>query len=256
MRTEILKEIGLTESETKVYMALLELGDSTRGEIVNRAGIAGSKVYEILEKLQEKSLISIYIQNKVKHFKPTNPKQILGYLEDKKQQIVKTENEIKLILPNLLSLYGSSKKEQEVELISGLKGLELIFKEQIEIMNKGDTCYVIGGTKGVDEEVVQAFFEKVHIWRKEKGIKTKMLFNIKQKESTEKLYSSKKYPDTITRYIQHTSSVAINIYKDRTIIIIFGKKIDAISIKSTDVANSFIEYFKLLWYSSKNKKAS
>ncbi|MBS3144358.1 hypothetical protein J4208_02120 [Candidatus Woesearchaeota archaeon] len=252
MRTEILKEIGLTESETKVYLALLELGDSTRGEIVNKSGISGSKVYEILEKLQGKGLVSIYMQNNIKHFKPTNPKQILGYLEDKKQQISRTEAEVKSILPNLLSLYGSSKEEQEVELISGLKGLELIFKEQIEAMHKGDTCYVIGGTKGVDEEIVQAFFEKVHIWRREKGIKTKMLFNLSQKESTEQLYSSKKYPDTTTRYIQHTSPVAINVYKNKTIIIIFGRKMSAISIKSADVAKSFIEYFNLLWTSSKS----
>lgn len=247
MKTEILKGIGLTESEIKVYLALLELGDSTRGDIVNKSGIAGSKVYEILEKLQEKSLVSIYIKDKIKHFKPTSPQQILNYLDDKKQQISEIEKEATSILPNLLKLYSSSKEEQEVELINGLKGLELIFKEQIGLMNKGETCYVIGGTKGVDEEVIQAFFEKVHLWREEKGIKTKMLFNSTQKESTEKLYSTKKYRNTTTKYIQHTSPVAINIYKDRTIIIIFGKTITAIHIKSKDVANSFMEYFNLLW---------
>jgi sugar-specific transcriptional regulator TrmB len=251
MKIEILKEIGLTDSESKVYLALLELGDSTRGDIVNKSGIAGSKVYEVLGKLQEKGLASIYIKNKVKHFKPTNPKQIFGYLEDRKQQIVKIEREAKSILPNLLALYSTSKEEQKVELISGLKGLELIFKEQIELLKKGETCFVIGGTKGIDEEIIQAFFEKVHIWREQKGIKTKMLFNTIQKKSTEKLYSSKKYPNTKTRYIQHTSPVAINIYKNRTIIIIFDKKINAIHIKSQDVANSFIEYFSLLWNARK-----
>ncbi len=251
MRTEILREIGLTDSETRVYLSLLELGDSTRGELVNRSGIAGSKIYEILEKLQNKGLASIYIKNKVKHFKPTNPKQILGYLEDKKQQISKIEKEARSILPNLLTLYSASKGEQEIELISGQKGLEIIFKEQVELLKKGETCFVIGGTKGVDEEIVQAFFEKVHIWREKKGIKTKMLFNLRQKESTKRLYSSKKYPATKTKYIQHTSPVAINIYKDRTVIIIFGNKINSIHIKSQDVANSFIEYFNLLWSSAK-----
>ncbi len=245
MRTAILKEIGLTDSETKVYLALLELRESTRGEIVNRSGIAGSKVYEILEKLQEKSLVSIYIQNKVKHFKAANPKQILGYLEDKKQQIVNTENEVKSILPNLLSLYSSSKEDQEVELISGLKGLEILFKEQIDRLKKGETCYVIGGHREIEEKVVQAFFKKVHVWRKEKGIKTKMLFNKNQKASIEKLYAS--YPGTQTKYIEHTSPVAINIYNDKTIIIVFGKKITAVIITSLDVAKSFMEYFNLLW---------
>lgn len=55
------------------------------------------------------------------------------------------------------------------------------------------------------------------------------------------------YPSTEIKYIEHTSPVAINIYNDRTIIIIFGKSVNAINIKSRDVANSFIEYFKLLW---------
>ena len=84
MEMNILKEIGLSESEKKVYLTLLELGDSTRGDIVNKSGVTGSKVYELLEKLQEKGLVSIYIKEKVKHFKPTNPKQLLNYIEDKK----------------------------------------------------------------------------------------------------------------------------------------------------------------------------
>ena len=74
-----------------------------------------------------------------------------------------------------------------------------------------------------------------------------MLFNIAQKESTEKLYSNKKFPSTTTRYIKHTSPVAINVYKDRTVIIIFSKDISSVYIKSQEVANSFKEYFDLLW---------
>ena len=83
---QILKELGLSQSEIRVYLALLELGDSTRSDIVNKSGIAGSKVYDILEKLKDKGLISIYDQNKVRHFKPINPKQILNYVEEKKDE--------------------------------------------------------------------------------------------------------------------------------------------------------------------------
>ncbi len=247
MERDILREIGLSESEKKVYLTLLDLGDSTRGDIVNKSKIAGSKIYEILQKLQEKGLASVYIKNKIKHFKPTNPKQILNYLEQKKEKIFEIEKQANFLLPNLLAKYNSSKEEQEVELLSGLKGLEIIFREQIDLLNKGEVCYVIGGTKGSEEEIIQAFFEKIHVLREKKKINTKMLFNLKQKKSTEKLYSSKKYPKTTTKYIEHASPVAINIYKDRTVIIIFGKEITSIYIKSQDVANSFLEYFNLLW---------
>ena len=254
MKEEILNKIGLTESEKKVYLALLELGDSTRGDIVNKSGVTGSKVYELLEKLQEKGLVSLYIKDKVKHFKPTNPSQILNYIEEKKREIVDIEKQAKMLLPTLLSKFNSSKEDQEVELITGMRGLEVIFREQVDELSKGETCYVIGGTWGTEdtqEELVQGFFEKIHLMREEKGIKTKMLFNINQKESTQKLYSSKKYPNTSTRYIEHGAPVAINVYKDRTIILIFSKRITSVYIKSNDVANSFLEYFNLLWKQAK-----
>lgn len=255
MNERIFEEIGLTEAEKRVYLALLELGDSTRSEIVNKSQVAGSKIYELLEKLQEKGLASIYIKNKVKHFKPTNPEQILNYLEEKKEKIKKIEEQTKSIIPVLLSKYNSSKEDQEVELITGIKGLEIIFREQIDILKKGETCYVIGGTWGtgdIEETIIQAFFEKIHLMREQKKIKTKMLFNHSQKQTTQKLYSHKKYPSTQTRYLEHTSPVAINTYKDRTAIIIFGKKISSIHIKSKDVANSFKEYFNLLWKTAKS----
>jgi sugar-specific transcriptional regulator TrmB len=254
MNDSILREIGLSESEKKVYLSLLELGDSTRGNLVNKSGVAGSKIYELLEKLQEKGLVSIYQKNKVKHFKPTNPKQILNYVENKKKAILDLEKQTQSILPSLLLKYNSSKEDQEVELITGMKGLEVLFREQVDALKKGETCYVIGGTWGTgddEESIVQSFFEKIHMMREKKKIKTKMLFNIKQKDTTEKLYSSKLYPSTDTKFIEHTSPVAINVYNNRTIIIIFGKKISSIYIKSQDVANSFIEYFNLLWGPSK-----
>lgn len=244
---EVLLELGLTPSEIKVYLALLELGDSTRSNIVNKSGIAGSKVYDVLEKLKDKSLVSIYDQNRVRHFKPVNPSQILNYIEAKREKINKIELETKLIIPTLLLKFNSSSKKQEVELLNGLKGLEILFKEQIEILNAGETCYVIGGTKGTQEGPIVAFFQKIHALREKKKIKTKMLYNVSQKSTTQKFYSSQKYFHTETRYIKHTSPVAINVYKDRTVIIVFSDEITAIHIKSEDVAQSFKEYFNILW---------
>jgi len=249
----LLKEIGLTDSEKKVYLALLKLGISTRNNIVKESGIAGSKVYEVLEKLQEKGLASNFIENKVKHFKPTNPNQLFNYLEKKKENIALLEKQAKLAIPGLLSLYDSSKEDQEVEILSGMKGLEIIFREQVDLLRSGEVCYVIGGTKGMDEEAVWSFFRKIHVLREQKKIKTHMLFNERQKENTEKLYSNKNFPGTLTRYIEHTSPVAINIYADRTVIIIFGKKITSIHITSKEVARSFLEYFKMLWKIAKKQ---
>jgi len=247
----VLREAGFTDSERKVYLALLDLGESTRSAVVDRSGIAGSKIYEVLERLQQKGLVSVYVKNKTKHFRPTNPSQILRYLESRREEIVETEKSAKSILPELLAKYASSKESQEVELVSGISGLQMLFMEQIDILNSGDTCYVIGGTRGIEEGAVHAFFHKIHVLREQKKIKTRMLFNLNQKESWASNFASPKYRGTSIRYIEHASPVALNIYKDRTVIILFGKDISAIHIRSKDVASSFLEYFELLWRTAK-----
>lgn len=251
MDEDVLRQIGLTESEIKVYLALLQLKDASRSAIVAESGIAGSKIYDVLERLQKKGLVSIYYLNTIKHFKAISPMQIIDYLDEKQENIEKAKRQIENAMPRLMQLFMEDIEEQEIELMSGTRGLSIIFKEQVEMLKPGEICYVIGGTKGSDEGDVLAFFEKVHLWREKKGIKTKMLFNIRQKASTEKHYSNKKYPYSETRYIKHTSPVAINFWADRTAILIFGKKTSAIYIKSKDVSKSFKEYFQLLWDTSR-----
>jgi sugar-specific transcriptional regulator TrmB len=58
MNTKILEDIGLTKTEIKIYLALLKLGQSTTTNIIKDAGIHASKVYEFLDKLIKKGLVS------------------------------------------------------------------------------------------------------------------------------------------------------------------------------------------------------
>ena len=52
----ILQRIGLTEGEIKVYLSLLEIGSATSGKVTRSCGISGSKVYEVLDRLNKKGL--------------------------------------------------------------------------------------------------------------------------------------------------------------------------------------------------------
>ena len=249
MKKRFLQEMGLTDSEVKVYLALLELGDATRSAIVHSAKITGSKVYDILQKLQDKGLVAIYIQNNVKHFKALNPKQLYSYLADKKRKILDTEKMLGNLIPELMVQFHASRQEQEVELFTGIKGLELFFRQQVEELKKGEICYVIGGTKGPQayENTLIAFFQKIHLMREKKKIKTQMLYNINEKKLALESYPSKSFPHTEIRFIQHTSPVSIDLHRDKVLIIIFGKTISSIQITSQEVADSFMQYYKLLW---------
>jgi len=54
---KILKEMGLTEYETKIYLALLKIGATTANRISEHAVVPYSKIYEVLRSLEEKGWI-------------------------------------------------------------------------------------------------------------------------------------------------------------------------------------------------------
>ena len=50
--------VGLSEREARVYQALLHIGPSTITRIVNETAIPSSKIYDVLERLEHKGLVS------------------------------------------------------------------------------------------------------------------------------------------------------------------------------------------------------
>ena len=67
MNESLLEKIGLTKSEIKVYLALLELGCSATGKIVEKSKASSSKIYEILDRLMQKGLVSFIIKSGIKN---------------------------------------------------------------------------------------------------------------------------------------------------------------------------------------------
>ena len=124
---ELLKETGLTERESKVYLALLELGSTTTGPLVKKSKVPNSKIYEILESLHNKGLSSWIIKGKIKYFQGANPKKILTLFKEK-------EREIERLLPELESKQLSAKEKQSVEIYQGKNYLNLtkIFYSRIK----------------------------------------------------------------------------------------------------------------------------
>ena len=85
MNKQILKDAGLTEGEIKVYLALLELGDTTTGPLVDKSGVARSIVYQILERLIEKGLASYIVKDKTKYYQAADPNKLLDYAQKRKE---------------------------------------------------------------------------------------------------------------------------------------------------------------------------
>jgi len=242
--TTILEEIGLTKSEVKIYLSLLEIGTSSAGEIVKKSKTTSSKIYETLEKLSIKGLVSSIIQEGVKMYAATNPSQILDFLNEKENRIKKQKKVIELILPELEKKLKNTPHDSEARVYKGLKGLKSAFYEKLGTLNKGDTFLSMGVPSRSEE--VNTFFLKYGKELEKRGIKIKSLFGIEAKGEPQT--KEKKLKNLKVKYFDDNTAAATNVLGDR--VIIFPKEVKEpilFVIDNKDVAQSFRIQFKKLW---------
>ncbi len=244
---KLLEKVGLTEGESKVYVALLETGQSAITEIVKKSGVSTSKSYDILHRLEEKGLVSHVIIRGVKYFKAASPQRLKEILEEKSKEVEQTINQIEEVIPQLIAKQKAKEGDEEAEIFVGMKGLISVFNEETEWMNKSkEISYVIGATTGGRAgKQVDEFFRRIQAKRDKLKLKTKFVFNEKMRGGFPYLEKSK---FCSIRYIDVGSEMtSINLFNDKTVIAIYSKRPFLFVITSKDVAQDFREYFKALW---------
>ena len=111
MEYKVLEEIGLTRNESLVYLTLLRIGTSKTGEILKQSNLNSGKIYEILESLKIKGLVSESVINNIKHFTASPPLQLNEYIKVKKDNLRKDEHLIESLIPELNKIRNEKIKE-------------------------------------------------------------------------------------------------------------------------------------------------
>ena len=241
MDTKILEDIGLTNAEIKVYLALLELGTSTAGPILNKSGLHNSVVHITLNKLVDKGLISFVKEGKRNHYQAANPRHIIEYIDEKKQRFGE-------LLPQLLAKQSSAREKPEVITFRGIKGIRELLYELLE--SGGREHHTFGSAK---ESLMMGdeWWVNYHKKRAAKGIKAKLLFN----ESLQFWKAETKYPKAEVRYTKAgfeplTETIIRN---DKIGVIIWTKKPIGILIHNKAAAESYDKFFEIMWKNAKLK---
>ena len=241
-----LENIGLTKSEIKVYAALLEIGESSKGEIVRKAKIAASKVYDILDKLMNKGLASVVIKNNIRYFRAANPLRIKDYVNKKKEELIQQEKSLDKIMPELRLLYETKEEESIIQVFKGWKGMETVYSSLISQAKKNDTISVLGAGTGIKELQLELFFTKYRKIALKKGMKTRIIFNINAKKYVASMEKNVGKIEEKRFLFQHTPSEIV-ISKNDVIILIRRSEPIIIHMKDKETAKSFLDYFSELW---------
>ena len=235
-----LLKIGLTEGEAKVYLALSELGSSTVGPIVKKSGVAYSNIYDILNRLIDKGIVSFIIKNKTKYFQAASPSNLVQYLDKKQEQIIQEKEALKKILPELEKLQ-ETKSKQEAEVFIGKKGLRTAYEKLCKDASKNDEIlfFYIHDEKYGEES--NLFYNSVTDLMS--GIENRGICNTDYKNS----WFTKKSKHLTMKFSDLPLPGNIDIINDKVLLVSWGDNIFSVLIHSQSLADNLRKYFNEMW---------
>lgn len=235
-----LKNIGFTEKEAAVYLALLENGQGTAYQIAKRSGLKKPTAYVILDILVEKGAAQKILKPKNAEYAAANPD---GIFNEVRQRITQAED----ILPQLRALARSDKKIVETTYYEGIAGVKEMYKNLLRETAGGSYIGFFAHEKDTPKVLKDYWPELNAEMAKQKitvrGVTTndettkkyfdaellKPLFEVKSLEP--KLYSS---------------NISIEIYGDYTHIL-SHRYLQGILIRNPDIAGVLRQIFEIVW---------
>lgn len=132
---KILRMIGLTEYESKVYLSLISLISSTAGVLSKESEVPRSKIYSVLESLEKKNLIKIR-EGRPLEYDVIDPSESLNNF---KSNLMKN---IDILQDNLIKLYENKLPVNDVP-VTTILDIEKIMQKENHIIRKSNKIILI-----------------------------------------------------------------------------------------------------------------
>ena len=256
MLEKLLEKLGLSEKESKVYLAILELGKDSVQNIAVKADIARPTTYVILEKLLNFGLVSTIDEGKKTFFMAENPKELEKLLEEQKRDIEERRKELDQNLSQLMAIYNASEHKPTVRYYEGIEGLLALERfssskqtkqQEKEILN---IVSVEAIEKMFPKERTKALGERINQNIKARVIYTRSQGPFSEEENKRDLREGIHLPlDTLSK------NVGITIFPNAIKIFVFNEQYPhGILIEDEDIANNFKKIFELAWKGAKGIK--
>lgn len=239
MEESSLEKIGLTKIESKVYLSLLRLGSTKSGALVRKTSLHRATVYDALKRLIEKGLVSYIFKGKIKYFQVTEPGYFLDRIRGEENKLKERRLFIINLVKELKKIKEHSKLKEEASIYEGLKGIKIIFDD---ILTSKE--YVVFGSKAKLKEILGDYFYIFQKRKKRLKTKTRLLFDesLKNSDYLKDIYGEIKFLPK-----EYSNPIATFIYKNKIVIIISKDMPLAFVLENKEVADSFKNYFELLW---------
>lgn len=232
---DALKSIGLHYREIQVYLATLELGESTVTPISKKSGFKRTYCYDILEELKKRKLVDHIEKNGRRHYFAEDPKRIEDELKSNLDNFQSS-------LPELRSIYNKSPEKPKVRYFEGKEGILEIYKEA----QQTEELLAIGSPSAIYEHIGQEFDEHIKKLLQKKMSIRELITNENKLPEYTKPY---KEPLQEARYLPKDIKINTDmmIYANKLALISYGENVHAVVIESSGIVDTHKALFEIIW---------
>ncbi len=242
-----LKALGLSAGEIKVYAVVLEAGVCSINRIHEKTGIERRNIYDILNKLIEKGMVSYTVEKGKRTYQCTH----LGHIREEIRLKHEALKELEGKLPEIRKLFNLSKPEIRAEVYRGNDGIKALLEEVLEY----NESYWLGGNSFENYKAVpqglQAWF---HNWMKRRAGKKHLMHDLVDYGTFLKGLepgNTAKHKRWYYKYCQLpkdlNSPLVVIIFGNKVAQILWGEQSFAFVIESQKMRYSFMKYFNHFW---------
>lgn len=214
----ILNKIWLSNEEARIYIDLLNHGESNILDISNRTNIHRPALYKIIPNLLETGLVWQIIKWKRKVFKAENPNNLKKLFDN-------LSNNFLNILPDLEEMHDSNNLKPNIRFFEWTKWFKIIFDDILDNLKDWDTYYRYSARNVFDRKYFPTDYNKIidEKWIYRYLITSEKLASTKEKKARREMVVIPKsfdlFEDNVSKII-YKNKVAIVDYNSMTWFII------------------------------------
>lgn len=239
---DIFKNLGLTDKEITVYLALIELGEASVAKIAGKATIKRPTCYVVLSELEKKGYVSRVPKQKAILFVAQHPRKLLTEAE---LQV----KELQIIVPQLESLFQKGGDKPRVAIYEGKEKLDSAYDESFIV--KGEVLYM--STLKLSQAVFERTFRKMDSVKLSKDYRMRELVDESEeglayiKKNQSEFRQIRMIPEELLPF-----EVDIGIFANKVLITSLKKEFFTVSIQSNEINQAFRALFEGFWRIAKS----
>jgi sugar-specific transcriptional regulator TrmB len=234
--------IGLTSGEARVFLTLLKLGSAKVGQIVKDSYVSYSKVYDVLDRLSSKGLVSHIILGNVKYFNAVEPYRLEEYIKSKEQEVRRQLETANKVIPELAKIADKNRQNDMAEIFIGDKGIRTAYDILLRDATSKDILYYFYPFEGY-HPIASPFYSRLYLFQKQKKVQQRGIATLDFKQS--KLYAEIA-KGVRMKFVDFPLPATMDIFKDKLLIISWENMI-GILISSKEISGHFRNYFDSVW---------